>query len=172
MPVTLSSRWQTFNDVMVTYQNVRLLPLSILTQATDAIGIAARSGDMGHAWRAFMQGIKDVPKWLKKDPKLNEWDQITIAMGVLEDTALEDVSQTYFNTQTSGMARTINDKFFKWTLMDGWNKSMRVMATKAATEFIAEHAAGKNEHSARAEGAGADTGTSQGHARQGRKAGA
>ena len=149
MPVTLSSRWQTFNDVMVTYQNVRLLPLSILVQATDAIGIAARSGSMNNAWQAFKQGIKDVPKWRKKNPKLNEWDQVAVAMGVLEDTALEDVSQTYFNTQTSGMARTINDKFFKWFLMDGWNKSMRVMATKTATEFIAEHAAGKNEHSAR-----------------------
>lgn len=149
MPVTLSSRWQTFNDVMITYQNVRLLPLSILIQATDALGIAARSGSMNNAWRAFMQGIKDMPKWLKKNPKLNEWDQVTVAMGVLEDTALEDVSQTYFNTQTSGMARTINDAFFKWTLMDGWNKSMRVMATKTATEFIAEHAAGKSEHSAR-----------------------
>jgi hypothetical protein len=72
-----------------------------------------------------------------------------MTMGVLENTALEDVSQTYFNTQTNGLARTINDNFFKWTLMDGWNKSMRVMATKAATEFIAEHAAGKGEHSAR-----------------------
>lgn len=149
LPVTLSSRWQTFNDVMITYQNVRLLPLSILIQATDAIGIAARSGSMNNAWQAFKQGIKDVPKWLKKDPKLSEWDQVAVAMGVLEDTALEDVSQTYFNTQTSGMARTINDKFFKWTLMDGWNKSMRVMATKTATEFIAEHAAGKDEHSTR-----------------------
>jgi hypothetical protein len=49
-----------------------------------------------------------------------------------------------------GMTKKVNALFFKYNLMEQWNRSMHIAATKMAVEFLRDHAAGSDpKHSER-----------------------
>lgn len=127
------------NQWIITYQNVRLLPLTIMAQVGDLFSLAARRGEMKTAFTAFKQAMKDLPGWWSDDPKKSDAMRTAELFGVLEDKALEEVAGTYFSTEMDGLPRKINDAFFKYNCIDGWSRSLRSSATEAALSFIEEH---------------------------------
>lgn len=130
---------------LIVYQNIRLLPLAIFSSVVDPLGIAVRGGTVGDAFAAFKRGIKEIPNSFRDGTKITNDLAADLAetLGTVESATLNHVvGEMYTESMTSDWARKVNDKFFKYNMMEGWNRSMRVAATQAAIKFIARHADG------------------------------
>lgn len=129
----------------IIYQNIRLLPLAIFSSVVDPMGIAVRGGTMVEAWTAFKRGVREIPQNFRKyDP--NSRDASTLlaeSLGTIENAALmHSLGALYSQGMTGSVGRKINDTFFRFNLMEQYNRSMRVAATESAISFITRHAAG------------------------------
>lgn len=130
---------------LIVYQNIRLLPLAIFSSVVDPLGIAVRGGTVSDAFAAFKRGIKEIPNSFRDGTKITNDLAADLAetLGTVESATLNHVvGEMYTESMTSDWARKVNDKFFKYNMMEGWNRSMRVAATQAAIKFIARHADG------------------------------
>ncbi len=136
---------------MIVYQNIRLLPLAIFSSLIDPMGILVRGGEISDAWGAFKRGIREIPKGLKGDSSLDASAAVADLLGVIENAALvNDLGTAYSQGMGGNFSRKLNDKFFRYNLMEQFNRSMRVGATEAALKFIVKHSTGKaSAHSAR-----------------------
>lgn len=137
-------------DVIV-YQNIRLLPLAIFSSLIDPMGILVRGGEISDAWTTFKRGIREIPKGLRGDSSLDASAATADLLGVIENAALvNDLGAAYSQGMGGNFARKLNDKFFRYNLMEQFNRSMRVGATEAALKFIVKHSGGTaSAHSAR-----------------------
>lgn len=145
-----SAGWRQFNNWAIAGANVMLLPLTMFSQLNDAVGLAARDGKVDTAFRAFAQGIKDIPKWLKDEPKLNANDRLAMEFGVMHGLNVHDGLVNYYETvQMTGVAKHMNDTLFKYNLVEGWSRTMRSQATANALSFIEQHLQRPGKHSAR-----------------------
>ena len=133
------------------YENIRLLPMVILSSVVDPIGIAVRSGDMRDAFTAFARGISEIAHYLKKAPEVkDDMMQLAIDIGVMDHNVLLDAYQLSTGTEfMSARQKKFQDMFFKYNMMSGWNHSMRTAAVSSAIQFITRHALNPNKHSAR-----------------------
>jgi hypothetical protein len=136
---------------MIVYQNIRLLPLAIFSSVVDPMGVLVRGGEVKDAWNTFKRGIREIPKGLRGDTSLDESARIADALGVIDNAALvHDLGALYSQGMVGDTARKINDTFFRFNLMEQFNRSMRVGATEAALKFMERHSTGTaNAHSAR-----------------------
>ncbi len=136
---------------MIVYQNIRLLPLAIFSSVVDPMGILVRGGEVKDAWTAFKRGVREIPKGLKGDTSMDESTRLADMLGVVDNAALvHDLGALYSQGMVGNTARKINDSFFRFNLMEQFNRSMRVGATEAALKFMERHSTGKTTvHSAR-----------------------
>ncbi len=136
---------------MIVYQNIRLLPLAIFSSVVDPMGVLVRGGEVKDAWNTFKRGIREIPKGLRGDTSLDESARIADTLGVIDNAALvHDLGALYSQGMVGNTARKINDAFFRFNLMEQFNRSMRVGATEAALKFMERHSAGTaSAHSAR-----------------------
>lgn len=135
---------------MVVYQNLRLLPLAIFSSLVDPLGIVVRGGAVRDGWDTFKRGVKEMRKSWQKDPSFDADTMLAEEIGTIEDAMLQHtISSMYGQGMMGDTAQKINDLFFRYNLMEGFNRSMRVGATQAALGFIGRHAKGANEHSTR-----------------------
>ncbi|MCH2241609.1 MAG: hypothetical protein MK041_06690, partial [Aquabacterium sp.] len=148
---TIDPRMRRLFGNLIVYQNIRLLPLAIFSSVVDPLGVAVRGGTMGDAWAAFKRGVREVRLNFQKEPKADADTQLAELLGVVDNAMLvHDLSQTYTQGMVGDTARKINDAFFRYNLMEQWNRSMRVGATQAAIRFLQRHADGTaSPHSAR-----------------------
>jgi len=133
------------------FENIRLLPMVILSSVVDPIGVAVRSGDMRDAFSAFKRGVLEIAHYLKKEPEVSDdMMRLAIDIGVMDHSVLLDAYQLSTGTEfMSARQRKIQNLFFKYNLMSGWNHSMRTAATGSAVQFITRHVLSPNKHSAR-----------------------
>lgn len=136
---------------MIVYQNIRLLPLAIFSSVVDPMGVLVRGGEVKDAWSTFKRGIREIPKGLRGDTSLDESARIADALGVIDNAALvHDLGALYSQGMVGDTARKVNDTFFRFNLMEQFNRSMRVGATEAALKFMERHSGGNaSTHSAR-----------------------
>ena len=135
----ISNELRQFNSAMMTYQNIRTIPLALLSSFIDPLGIMVRGGEMKHAYRAFTRGLGEVVKSWKGEMSGAEDPAVAMAelLGTLEPSSyLDSLGQTYGSMYMTGKARHINDFFFRLNGMEGWNRAMRTQATLAAIDFI------------------------------------
>lgn len=138
-------------NVMV-YQNIRLLPLAIFSSVVDPMGVLVRGGTVNEAWSTFTRGLKEVRKSYSEEARNQKDADTRLAedIGVIDDVMLTaTLGQLYSQGMVGGTARKINDTFFRWNMMEMFNQSMRVGATRAAINFIERHAQGVSPHSRR-----------------------
>jgi hypothetical protein len=133
-----------FNGVM-TYQNLRLLPLALFSSLVDPMGIVGRGGGMAEGFRAFHRGIRELVSDLKDERR--EFAKSVGAIGLATDRQM--VSDMYTQSFSQGWSKWMNDKLFQWNGMESWNNSMRITAASAAHDFIVRHVERPNEHSER-----------------------
>ena len=133
------------------YENIRLLPMVILSSVVDPIGLAVRSGDMRDAFSAFKRGVSEIAHYLKKAPEVNDdMMRLAIDIGVMDHSVLLDAYQLSTGTEfMSARQQKFQNMFFKYNMMSGWNHSMRTAATGSALQFITRHALNPNKHSER-----------------------
>lgn len=136
---------------MIVYQNIRLLPLAIFSSVVDPVGIMVRGGEISDAFNAFKRGIKEIPKGIKGDTSMDAATELADTLGVIDNAAMiHDLGALYSQGMVGDTARKINDTFFRFNLMEQFNRSMRVGATEAALKFMEKHSTGTaSAHSAR-----------------------
>jgi len=133
------------------YQNARLLPLALLSNLVDPVGIAVRTGgEFNDAWAGFKEGMGFVRAALSKDPQaakrmLKELEDIDVSEDFLPALAANPV----FEGGRTGKARAVNDFVFKWNGVQTWVTATRVMAMYAGHKFLLRHAQRPNDRSAR-----------------------
>lgn len=133
------------------YQNARLLPLALLSNIVDPVGIAVRTGgEFNDAWAGFKEGMGFVRAALSGDPKaaqrlLKELQDIDVSEDFLPALAANPV----FEGGRTGKARAVNDFVFKWNGVQTWVTATRVMAMYAGHKFLLRHKQLPNEHSTR-----------------------
>lgn len=140
---------QVFNYV-TTYQNFRLLTLSLFSSLSDVGGIVVRGGTVDDAYRAFVAGVQEVVKGWKNETTRDGLTKLAEEIGTVDaGTFMDDLGQMHSSQFMEGKLRRLNDKLFKWNGMEAWNRAMRVQATGAAARFIERHLTKPTKHSER-----------------------
>ncbi|HNG00919.1 MAG TPA: hypothetical protein PLQ71_03505 [Nitrospira sp.] len=136
-PDKWSSSTKELMSVMMTAQNVILLPLAIVSQVVDPIVLAARTGDLRDAGTAYVNGIKRLWNTVSKNGKKVDGEDLAYILGVVsENSTLQAMGMTASTTRMSKRMEEINRKFFRYNGMQGWNNTMRITATAAAERYI------------------------------------
>lgn len=140
---TLDPNVRRWMGNIIVYQNLRLLPLAIFSSVTDPMGIMVRGGTLGDAWSAFKRGVREVRLNFKDEYQADADTQLALLVGTIDDASLmHAVGAGYSQGMVGDTARKINDTFFRFNLMEQFNRSMRVGATQAAISFLERHASG------------------------------
>lgn len=140
---------QVFNYV-TTYQNFRLLALSLFSSLSDVGGIVVRGGTVDDAYRAFVAGVQEVVKGWKGETTRDKLTSLAEELGTVDaGTFMDDLGQMHSSQFMEGKLRRLNNKLFKWNGMEAWNRAMRVQATGAAARFIERHLTKPTKHSER-----------------------
>lgn len=137
---------------MIVYQNIRLLPMAAFSMLIDPNGVLVRGGSVTDAWSTFKRGMKDVTKaWSKDGPTPDEATRLAEMVGVVDSAMMSHtMGDIYTQGMVGGTAKTLNNAFFKYNLVESLNRSFRVGASEAAMKFIARHADGSaSAHSKR-----------------------
>lgn len=136
-PDKWSSSTKELMSVMMTAQNVILLPLAIVSQVVDPIVLAARTGDLRDAGTAYVNGIKRLWNTVSKNGNKVDGEDLAHILGIVsENSTLQAMGMTASTTRMSKRMEEINRKFFRYNGMQGWNNTMRITATAAAERYI------------------------------------
>ena len=119
----------------MTALNTALLPLSLLSQMMDPLIVAARSGDVMDAGRAYMQALRGLRKTIMRDKSKNEVEEMADMLGVIETDLANQALGHIVRTPRGGL-RTISKGYFKLNGMQGFNNAMRIAATGAGMRYI------------------------------------
>lgn len=124
------------------YQNARLLPLALLSSLVDPIGIAVRTGgDFKTAWNGFKTGLKALTD---KNTRA-DIHRLLETLGSTEDIGTLEALQQGLGGGDSPGSRKLNEFVFKYNGLQGWVRSTRYMALKAANGFMLKHAGGEGD---------------------------
>lgn len=148
----MNPKLRKFMSNVLAYENVVLLPLSLLNNLMDVVGVGVRANDIKESWNAFKEGMSGLKKaLLREGPDANR--QMAELLGLIDDnTTLANYGVAYDGSYITGFAKRVNDKFFRWNGMMTWNQHMRVASMLAAQRFVTTHAERANagdEQSAR-----------------------
>lgn len=131
---------------LVTWQNLAVLPLSVLSSLVDPMGIVVRGGTVEQAWNGFKAGVKNIPQSLKKNGTKSDMQEFAELVGTVESQMTMDMlGDMYGSAFMTDWARKTNNLLFRYNLMEGWNTAIRSAATVAAVDFIERHARGVDE---------------------------
>lgn len=139
-------------SAVITGLNLVHLPFSILSAAVDPIYIGARSASVGEAWSAYVAGMSSIKDSLfNKDGKINS-DGVKFGedLGLIAQAGLADPMEDFFSSMTlEGANKKVNALFFRYNLLQGWERSMFGASAMAAERFLIRHSDGHGEHSLR-----------------------
>lgn len=132
---------QGYIEGLQAYQNVRLLPLALLTNLGDPMGIAVRTGGtLGETWTGFKEGMSFIMNALGKDPEAAKRMLAELEDFDISEDFLPAIAATAAFNERSGKSRAVNDFVFKWNGVQTWVTATRVMALYAGHKFLLNHA--------------------------------
>lgn len=155
----ISAKNRKAQSYIMSYQFLRTMPLAIFSAMLDPNGIMVAGGNFQNMLDAYVHGMKNVfGTW--KDLLLGEElktrgdyedEKAAITVGALAPTMfLEGMGAAHTSEYSAGAARKFNRAFFLANGLTVWDRSMRIMATKAAMQSIASNLRNASpEHSAR-----------------------
>jgi hypothetical protein len=124
--------------------NLATLPLALFASLVEPFAIAARSGNFGDIIPAYIAGMSAFPKTIGSlggPVQLSEDELYAVHAGILEHTVnMESMGDLFIGENASGLARKASKVFFKWNMLDGWSRQMRVAASVAGRGFVERHA--------------------------------
>lgn len=127
----MSSSTKELMSGLMTLQNLIVLPLAIFSQMIDPIVLAARSGKLSDAGEAYMTAAKRLVG------KEVDAEELANTLGIIgQDSVLDALGNAYGTVHMSQRMRKINQVFFKYNGMQGWNNSMRIAATAAGERYL------------------------------------
>lgn len=150
----INRTWAGIQGNIIAVENLALLPLSLFASLIDPLGIAIRTGSFRDAWEGFKRGMEQLRKDLtskvtggKNDE--TELERVVRDLGVLDENSMMNAyGDAYSGNYMSRGLKKLNETFFRWNGMEGWNKAMRVQATIAGSQFILKHLRTVNDEKA------------------------
>jgi len=144
----ISAGARKFQSAAMVYQGLRVLSLSLFSAMLDPNGIKVAGGTTQNMLDAYVHGLKNVVgtwKDVLTGGKLRtRGDDQDLAnaetVGAISPTMfLEGMGAAHTSEYTAGPARKINRALFLANGLTAWDRSMRIMAVKAAMESIASN---------------------------------
>lgn len=150
----INRTWAGIQGNIIAIENLALLPLSLFASLIDPLGIAIRTGSFKDAWEGFKRGMGQLRKDLtskvtgaKQDE--TELELLVRDLGVLDENSMMNAyGDAYSGNYMSRGLKKLNETFFRWNGMEGWNKAMRAQATIAGSQFILKHLRTVNDEKA------------------------
>lgn len=130
-----------------TYNNVRLLPLALLSSLVDPIAISIRSGTPRGAFKNLRDGLRAYRNKEGDDALRAMAEQ----MGIIEREGLSDLTAALYGNIYDPDSRTakINSWVFRLNGMEAMLRFTRLSALAAGHRFLIKHKTQPNEHSER-----------------------
>lgn len=150
----INRTWAGIQGNIIAIENLALLPLSLFASLIDPLGIAIRTGSFKDAWEGFKRGMGQLRKDLASKvtgakPEETELELLVRDLGVLDENSMMNAyGDAYSGNYMSRGLKKLNETFFRWNGMEGWNKAMRVQATIAGSQFILKHLRTVNDEKA------------------------
>lgn len=150
----INRTWAGIQGNIIAIENLALLPLSLFASLIDPLGIAVRTGSLKDAWEGFKRGMnqlrKDVvSKATGAKQEETELELLVRDLGALDENSMMNAyGDAYSGNYMSRGLKKLNETFFRWNGMEGWNKAMRVQATIAGSQFILKHLRTVNDEKA------------------------
>lgn len=150
----INRTWAGIQGNIIAIENLALLPLSLFASLIDPLGIAVRTGSFKDAWEGFKRGMNQLRKDVvskvtgakQEEPEL---ELLVRDLGVLDENSMMNAyGDAYSGNYMSRGLKKLNETFFRWNGMEGWNKAMRVQATIAGSQFILKHLRTVNDEKA------------------------
>lgn len=141
----INRTWAGIQGDIIAIENLALLPLSLFASLIDPLGIAVRTGSFKDAWEGFKRGMDQLRKDLTSKvtgakQEETELELLVRDLGVLDENSMMNAyGDAYSGNYMSRGLKKLNETFFRWNGMEGWNKAMRVQATIAGSQFILKH---------------------------------
>lgn len=150
----INRTWAGIQGNIIAIENLALLPLSLFASLIDPLGIAIRTGSFKDAWEGFKRGMEQLRKDLASKvtgakQEETELELLVRDLGVLDENSMMNAyGDAYSGNYMSRGLKKLNETFFRWNGMEGWNKAMRVQATIAGSQFILKHLRTVNDEKA------------------------
>ena len=150
----INRTWAGIQGNIIAIENLALLPLSLFASLIDPLGIAIRTGSFRDAWEGFKRGMGQLRKDLTSKvtgakQEETELELLVRDLGVLDENSMMNAyGDAYSGNYMSRGLKKLNETFFRWNGMEGWNKAMRVQATIAGSQFILKHLRTVNDEKA------------------------
>lgn len=150
----INRTWAGIQGNIIAIENLALLPLSLFASLIDPLGIAIRTGSFKDAWEGFKRGMEQLRKDLTSKvtgakQEETELELLVRDLGVLDENSMMNAyGDAYSGNYMSRGLKKLNEIFFRWNGMEGWNKAMRVQATIAGSQFILKHLRTVNDEKA------------------------
>lgn len=132
-------------DMILAYQNARVLPLALLSSIVDPLGIGVRYGgwkslgDLRAHWTAFKDGLVAA----SGGPSMQHLRDLGDAVKMADDYIVsDDLSNGYGGEGMGGLARKMSDAMFKYNGMNWYTRATRYMALSIGQHFLLKHAEG------------------------------
>ena len=135
---------------VITYQNMRLMALSLFSSLIDPLGMLIRGGTLNDSWKGFVRGVREIFSQARGKEVRDDMAALAEQLGTVDaGTYLDALGQTYSSLFVQGKLHKINNKIFHWNGMEAWNRAMRIQATAAAIGFIKRHLSTPTDQSER-----------------------
>jgi hypothetical protein len=147
MEVGMSRDLKDIYGGAIAYQNLRLLPLNVLTSLVDPLGVAVRTNSLGEAWEVFKYSVKNTVRQSDIFSDTHEKDAMEMLAedyGIIEDAGIaSNLHNMYESITLRGFSKRVNDALFKYNLLNGWVRTNKIMAMAAGQRFMVRAAQGK-----------------------------
>jgi hypothetical protein len=147
MEVGMSRDLKDIYGGAIAYQNLRLLPLNVLTSLVDPLGVAVRTNSLGEAWNTFKYSVKNTVRQSDLFGNVHDKDAMEMLAedyGIIEDAGIaSNLHNMYESITLRGFSKRVNDALFKYNLLNGWVRTNKIMAMAAGQRFMVRAAQGK-----------------------------
>lgn len=142
-------KFEKLQSALVTYQNLRLLPLAAMSSLIDPLGVAVRTGSL----RGVFDAYKSAWRAVRDQGGGDSLRALAQSMGIVERHAVsEALTHMYGSTSsTDPSSRTarLNSMLFKVNGLEYITKFSRLAALAAGNNFLTYHAAQDTPESTR-----------------------
>lgn len=130
-----------------TYNNLRLLPLAVLSSLIDPIATMVRSGGFNDA----AVNLRDGFRAMRNKDGGDELRAMAEQLGTIEREGLTDIMASMYGNvyDPGGTSAKINNALFKYNGMEGVLRFTRLTALAAGHRFLIRHKTNPTQHSER-----------------------
>lgn len=140
-------KFKAVQGALLTYNNVRLLPLALMSSFIDPLATMVRSGSV----RGAVSNLRDGFRALRNTYGDDELRKMAETLGIVEREGLGEIQAYLYGNiyDPSSRAARVNNALFKFNGLDSMLRYTRLTALAAGHRFLIRHSQAPTEHSER-----------------------